>query len=113
MCSSDLLRRALRGKLSAKHLVWALLRQAHRLRGGLHGFCQTLQTYIMFDVLASAWTTFMAAVDTVRRCSPSSCHTVAVKPQRMGLLLNHIGHRHAYSHSAMVDQFCRLDCDMG
>ena len=61
-----LLRRALRGKIESGHDMWHLLKQAHRLRCGLHGFCQTLQTYVMFDVIEGGWQTFATAIGQVR-----------------------------------------------
>ena len=61
-----LLRRALRGKIESGHDMWHLLKQAHRLRCGLHGFCQTLQTYVMFNVIEGGWQTFATAIGQVR-----------------------------------------------
>lgn len=64
------LQRLLRGKISNKHAMWVLLKQAHRVHSGLHVFCQTLQTYVMFDVLESSWDTFCAAISKVQICWP-------------------------------------------
>ena len=59
------LRRALRAKIVSSHDMWALLKRAHRVRNGLHGFCQTLQTYVMFDAIEGGWSTFTKAIEQV------------------------------------------------
>jgi Gamma tubulin complex component C-terminal len=65
-----MLRRALRSKVASSHEMWHLLKQAHRVRGGLHGFCQTLQTYVMFDAIEGSWHTLAPAVQQAR---PTCC----------------------------------------
>lgn len=39
--------------------VWLQLRHCHVLRNEMAHFCTDLQTYIMFEVLETAWETFM------------------------------------------------------
>ena len=60
------MQRLLRSTVGSTHAMWHLLKQAHRVHSGLHVFCQTLQTYVMFDVLESSWDTFRAAIDQAR-----------------------------------------------
>jgi hypothetical protein len=71
-----LLQRSLRGKVASNHDMWNLLKQAHRVHSGLHVFCQTLQTYIMFDVIESGWDTFSTSIHQVRCCPPLQVATV-------------------------------------
>ena len=66
--------------------VWLELRNCHCLRNEMSHFCTDLQTYIMFEVLETAWDIFMAQLQVVEpqilvthcqvcgaSCSVSSC----------------------------------------
>ena len=45
--------------------VWLELRHCHCLRNEMAHFCTDLQTYIMFEVLETAWDIFMAQLQVV------------------------------------------------
>lgn len=47
------------GHLAGVEQVWLELRHCHCLRNEMAHFCTDLQTYIMFEVLETAWDIFM------------------------------------------------------
>ena len=46
--------------LAGIEAVWLQLRHCHVLRNEMAHFCTDLQTYIMFEVLETAWQAFLA-----------------------------------------------------
>lgn len=61
--------------------VWLELRHCHCLRNEMAHFCTDLQTYIMFEVLETAWDIFMAQLQVSPPCHclpclPEMCHAV-------------------------------------
>lgn len=51
--------------------VWLELRHCHCLRNEMAHFCTDLQTYIMFEVLETAWHIFMRQLQVAAARTPS------------------------------------------
>lgn len=58
--------------------VWLELRHCHCLRNEMAHFCTDLQTYIMFEVLETAWDIFMAQLKVSLNCHAGQLHANTV-----------------------------------
>lgn len=97
--------------------VWLELRHCHCLRNEMAHFCTDLQTYIMFEVLETAWDIFMAQLQVIPARPHSLTHCAIMIPAHVQLqvCLQALGSSHfrdtniTYASTMQAGQFaCQL-----
>ena len=91
--------------------VWLELRHCHCLRNEMAHFCTDLQTYIMFEVLETAWDIFMAQLQVIPARPQFLTHCAIMIPARVQLqvCLQALGSSHFETPTSRMPLQCRQD----